>query len=137
MFKARKKSLPPTAPTRYPSGICLESQTGFWYIKGQRRYKVPIGRILSSWNFAYVIETTEAALKNYKIAGTLGFRDGTLIKTIFDGKLYLVSENKRRPIKDPAVFDQLGFDRRAVVDVSESEANLHEIGEDLVGSNAL
>jgi hypothetical protein len=66
-----------------------------------------------------------------KIAGKLGFRDGTLIKNIADGKLYLISQNKRRHIIDPDTFEKYGLDRSNIIEVSESEANMHELGENL------
>ena len=66
-----------------------------------------------------------------KVAGKLGFRDGTLIKNIADGKMYLVSQNKRRHIVDPDSFDRYGLDRSKVIEVSELEAAAHDLGENL------
>jgi hypothetical protein len=66
-----------------------------------------------------------------KVVGKLGFRDGTLIKNIADGRMYLVSQNKRRHIKDPDIFDRYGLDRSKVIEVSDAEAEMHELGEDL------
>ena len=65
------------------------------------------------------------------MAGKLGFRDGTLIKNIADGKMYLISQNKKRHIVDPDSFIKYGIDRSKVIEVSESEANSHELGENL------
>jgi hypothetical protein len=66
-----------------------------------------------------------------RVAGKLGFRDGTLIKNIADGKLYLISQNKKRHIVDPDTFDIYGLNRSNIIEVSESEANVHELGENL------
>jgi hypothetical protein len=66
-----------------------------------------------------------------KVAGKLGFRDGTLIKNIADGKLYLISQNKRRHIVDPDTFEKYGLNRSNIIEVSESESNMHELGETL------
>ena len=66
-----------------------------------------------------------------KLAGKLGFRDGTLIKNIADGKMYLVSQNKRRHIVDPDSFDRYGLDRNQVIEVSELEAAAHDLGDNL------
>jgi hypothetical protein len=66
-----------------------------------------------------------------KIAGKLGFRDGTLIKNIADGKIYLISQNKRRHIVDPDVFNKYGLDRSNMIEVSESETNMHDLGDSL------
>jgi hypothetical protein len=66
-----------------------------------------------------------------KLAGKLGFRDGTLIKNIADGKLYLISQNKKRHIVDPDTFDKYGLDRSQVIEVSAFETSMHELGEEL------
>jgi hypothetical protein len=54
-----------------------------------------------------------------------------LIKNIADGKLYLISQNKKRHIVDPDTFIKYGLDRSKVIEVSEAEANMHDIGESL------
>ena len=74
---------------------------------------------------------TEQAVSSMKIVGKLGFRDGTLIKNISDGKMYLVSQNKRRHIVDPDSFVKYGLDRSKVIEVSESEIIMHDLGENL------
>mgnify|MGYP003348833676 FL=1 len=66
-----------------------------------------------------------------KLSGKLGFRDGSLIKNIADGKMYLVSQNKRRHIVDPDSFDRYGLDRSKVIEVSELEAAAHDLGDNL------
>jgi len=66
-----------------------------------------------------------------KLVGKLGFRDGTLIKNIADGKIYLLSQNKLRHIVDPDSFDKYGLDRSKVIEVSEAEKQAHDLGEQL------
>jgi hypothetical protein len=66
-----------------------------------------------------------------KVAGKLGFRDGTLIKNIADGKMYLISQNKKRHIVSPDTFTKYGLDRNQIIEVGEVEANMHELGENL------
>jgi hypothetical protein len=74
---------------------------------------------------------TEAALSGIKLVGKLGFRDGTLIKNVADGKMYLVSQNKLRHIVDPDTFNRYGLDRSKVVEVSEKEILAHDLGENI------
>jgi hypothetical protein len=66
-----------------------------------------------------------------KLVGKLGFRDGALIKNIADGKMYLISQNKRRHIVSPDSFTRYGLDRSRVIEVSDIETNMHELGENL------
>jgi hypothetical protein len=87
-------------------------------------------RAEKSWSFPTVL-AKESALVNMKIAGKLGFRDGTLIKNIADGKMYLISQNKRRHIVDPDSFERYGLNKSLMIDVSEVEASMHDLGESL------
>jgi hypothetical protein len=68
-------------------------------------------------------------LSGIKLVGKLGFRDGTLIKNIADGKMYLVSQNKLRHIVDPDIFIKYGLDRSNLIEVSEAEVKAHDLGE--------
>jgi hypothetical protein len=70
-------------------------------------------------------------LTGFKLAGKLGFRDGTLIKNIADGRIYLVSQNKLRHVVDPDSFTRYGLDRSKVIEVSETEISAHDLGEKL------
>jgi hypothetical protein len=87
-------------------------------------------RAAQSWCFTTVL-ATEAALSGIKLAGKLGFRDGSLIKSLADGRMYLVSENKLRHIVDPDSFNRYGLDRSKVIEVSDKEISAHDLGENL------
>jgi hypothetical protein len=87
-------------------------------------------RAAQSWCFTTVL-ATEAALTGIKLVGKLGFRDGSLIKNLADGRMYLVSQNKLRHIVDPDSFDRYGLDRSKVIEVSDKEISAHDLGENL------
>ena len=134
MLKMRRKKTTQssliTSPTNFPSGIAVKTEKATYWIKDGKRFKLISDRAEKSWLFT-TVNATEQSVAQIKIAGKLGFRDGTLIKNISDGKLYLVSQNKRRHIVDPDVFNKYGLDRSIIIEVSESEANMHELGENL------
>ena len=119
-----------TSPTNFPSGIAVKTDTGIYWIKDNKRYRLISERAAKSWKFVEV-KATDQALSTIKLVGKLGFRDGTLIKNIADGKMYLISQNKRRHILSPDVFDKYGLDRSLLIEVSEIETNMHEIGDSL------
>jgi hypothetical protein len=119
-----------TSPTNFPSGIAVKTDKATYWIKDGKRFKLISDRAEKSWSFT-TVKATENALSGMKLVGKLGFRDGTLIKNIADGKLYLISQNKRRHIVDPDSFTKYGLDRSLVIEVSESEANMHDLGENL------
>ena len=119
-----------TSPTNFPSGIAVKTDKATYWIKDGKRYKLISDRAAQSWLFT-TVNATEAAISGIKLVGKLGFRDGTLIKNIADGKIYLISQNKKRHVVDPDIFNRFGLDRSKVVEVSQDEANMHDIGENL------
>jgi hypothetical protein len=119
-----------TLPTNFPSGIAVKTNNAIYWIKDGKRYKLISDRAAESWLFT-TVEAAESALSGIKLVGKLGFRDGTLIKNIADGKMYLLSQNKLRHIVTPDSFTKYGLDRSKVIEVSATEVEAHEIGEDL------
>jgi hypothetical protein len=119
-----------TSPTNFPSGIAVKTDKDTYWIKDGKRYKLISSRAADSWSFT-TVDATESALSGFKLAGKLGFRDGTLIKNIADGRIYLVSQNKLRHIVDPDSFTRYGLDRSNVIEVSETEVSAHDLGEKL------
>lgn len=129
LFKNTKTALI-TSPTNFPSGLAIKTESATYWIKDGKKYKLVSDRAATSWSFPTVM-ASEGSLVNIKTAGKLGFRDGTLIKNIADGKIYLISQNKRRHVVSPDVFDIYGLDRSAIIEVSELEASMHDLGENL------
>jgi hypothetical protein len=129
MFKKNQQKTV-TSPTIFPSGIAVKTDKAIYWIKDGKRFKLISDRAAKSWMFTTVV-ATESALSGMKLAGKLGFRDGTLIKNIADGKLYLISQNKKRHIVDPDTFNKYGLDRSQVIEVSAFETSMHELGEEL------
>lgn len=119
-----------TSPTNFPSGLAVKTEAASYWIKDGKRFKLISERAEASWSFP-TVRASETALAGIKIVGKLGFRDGTLIKNIADGKMYLISQNKRRQIVDPDCFVRYGLDRSSLVEVSESECDMHDLGENL------
>jgi hypothetical protein len=99
-------------------------------VKDGKLFKLISDRAEKSWSFT-TVNAEESALSGMKIAGKLGFRDGTLIKNIADGRIYLISQNKRRHIVNPDSFALYGLDRNLIIEVSQAEASMHDEGENL------
>lgn len=130
LFKNTKNTLTISQPTNFPSGLAVKTDKATYWIKDGKRYKLISDRAAKSWLFT-TVNATEAALSGIKLVGKLGFRDGSLIKNIADGKMYLVSQNKLRHIVDPDTFDRYGLDRSNLIEVSDTEIKAHDIGETL------
>lgn len=129
LFKSTKNILI-TSPTNFPSGIAVKTDKAIYWVKDGKRYRLISDRAAKSWSFT-TVNATEEAVVGMKVVGKLGFRDGSLIKNIADGKMYLISQNKKRHIVDPDSFNRFGLDRKLIIEVSEAEAEMHQIGENL------
>ena len=130
LLRNTKSNLIISQPTNFPSGIAVKTDKDTYWIKDGKRYRLISDRAAKSWSFT-TVNATEAALTGIKVVGKLGFRDGTLIKNIADGRIYLVSQNKLRHIVDPDSFTKYGLDRSKVLEVSEAEVSAHDLGEKL------
>lgn len=128
--KAKTKN-PVKVPVDYPTGTCVQSEKGLFFIKGRYRFRITSMRIFDSWSFPFVVPSTEPALQSYQIAGKLGFRQGTLIKDMLNGNIYLISGNARRQVVSPDFFDIALFPRDKIIEVSHVEASLHKEGENI------
>lgn len=116
--------------TNFPYMTFVRTENGTFLIKEKTRVRVTTQRILDSWSVS-VVEAEESAVRHYPITGKLGFRDGTLINNLGDGKIYLVSKNERRQITSPDAFEKYGLDQSKMIWVSREEANLQKVGEEL------
>ena len=108
-----------------PSGLIAQTDQGYFYIKGQKKFKFVSDNAMRSWNLP-VIKTTSDILNKYVSAGILGYRDGTLVKDISDGRIYLISDSKRRLIVEPEVFEWLPGD---IKEVGRKEISIHTQGD--------
>jgi hypothetical protein len=119
----------PKSRVEYPEGVCVKTEKGYYYIGKKFRYSIKSQRVLESWRFN-VLGSSEAAVKHYTVSSKpLGFRAGTLIKNIADGKIYVISQNLRRQVTSPDILVSYGYLESQAIVVSEEEANLHDNGE--------
>jgi hypothetical protein len=110
-----------------PSGLIAHTEKGYFYIKGSKKFKFVSERAMLSWCLP-VIKTNDEILNKLILAGTLGFRDGSLVKDVSDGKIYLISDSKRRHIISPDVLEWINTE---VIGAGQKEILIHDEGEDL------
>jgi len=114
-----------------PSGLIALTEKGHFYVKGKKRFRFVSDRAMLSWNLP-IIETKEPMMAAYPVSGVLGFRDGSLVQNIADGKIYLISDNKRRHIVEPDVLEWIGGE---IIKAGQKEVFVHTEGEPLDGNN--
>ena len=124
----RKKSKPNV--TTYPNGTCVKVDGEYWYLQKSFKKKIPSLRVLNSWSFPFILSMSSTELAGYVTAKPLGFRDGTLVKSM-SGDVYLISERKRRRVVNPDWLDAAGVHLSDIRRVSDYELGLHEEGEDI------
>jgi hypothetical protein len=110
--------------------MIAKTEKGYFYVKGEKRFKFISDRARDSWRLR-IVETSELAMSHSKIVGIVGFRDGTLIKDISNGKIYLIVDNKRKQIVNPDDLKKLGFVKSDIITVSKKEADFQKEGENL------
>jgi len=107
-----------------PSGLIGHTEKGYFYVKGKKRFRFVSERAMKTWNLP-VIKTTEEKMTGLPIVGVLGLRDGTVAKDISDGKIYLISDSKRRHIINP---DVLLWINSSIIEVSQKDILCHDEG---------
>jgi hypothetical protein len=119
------------SPVDYPDGVMVQTESSYYYIRGGKKFKAYSVRAFRSWGIT-PIKGSESSLSSIPLAKSpLGFRDGTLIHNVADGRMYLISGNARRHIVSPDVFDRFGWKRRGAIKVSDAETQLHPEGDNL------
>lgn len=108
-----------------PSGLIACTDKGYFYVKGGKKFKFVSERAMLSWSLP-IVKTNDQTLSKLILAGTLGFRDGTLVKDISDGKIYLISDSKSRHIINPDVLEWIKAD---IVKAGQKEILVHEEGD--------
>jgi hypothetical protein len=112
--------------------MIAHTEKGYFYVKGDKRFKFISDRARASWNLREV-KTTESAMSDVKLAGIIGFRDGSLIRDISTNKIYLIVDNKKQLVTDPDDLWALGFKKHDILLVSKREADFQKEGGQLNG----
>jgi hypothetical protein len=112
-----------------PSGLIGSNAGSFYYVKGNKRFKFVSERAMQSWCLP-VLKVNASFLNKLTSGGTLGFRDGSLVKDISDGKIYLISDSKRRHVVNPDVLQWIDTE---IIDAGQKEVLVHQEGESIDG----
>ena len=119
---------PPLVPTVYPSGVAVFDGSNTYFIKNNKKYRIISERAVKSWGFKVWYGSPES-LSKIVLGGILAFRDGSVIKDVSNGKIYLVVNGLKQHITTPDFFTKFGVDPEYIIEVSAKEADLHKNGE--------
>jgi len=133
-LKLYNQGKPITIESAYPTGALLQNnKTGaVFYVSGGTKQGI-IDRTILEIMFKYekIIPAREDKLSKYQDIGPLKLSDGTIVSPIGSPAVYVISDQKRRPVVSAEAFEKLGFEWKNVKKVPEKVINLHEIGEAL------
>lgn len=134
LFRRKKQTpiqpIPPEVPFKYPSGVCVETESGRYYLKGNRKYKIKSDLVFKSWSFPVVIKSSDVAISKYTNSlRRLGFRDGSILRDIYNGELFIISEGERIKITTVEMYEALGINESKVPYVSHEDVVFHKEGE--------
>lgn len=112
----------PTERFDYPGGVCVKTESGYYYLKGGKKFRIKSDSVLRSWSFPIICDSTDSAIAHYKNSlAPLGFRDGTVVRDVFDYKLYIIADGKKYPVESKEMYDYLGLTEDNVVIVSSAD----------------
>lgn len=135
LFQKKQKSQQPeqrslpSNPVSYPSGTCVRTPSGIYYINGKFKQKITSEWVLASWAFYNVIETSDEALSLYKMAGKLPVRNGTLVRYMSHPDIYLIVDGLKCVIDSPAILDRLQLTEADAILLSAEEYSLNKDGD--------
>lgn len=129
MFRRNQKTQ--VLRSDFPHGVCIKTEKGYFYVNGKTIKPIPNKRVFDSWSFPLVINAHSSSLVGFTKTSPLGYRDGTLIRDISDGRMYLVSKRVLRHIVTPDALAMLGKTKSDAVWAAHDEVQLHEKGDDL------
>lgn len=134
MFRRKKQNnlALPSGPIEFPNGIAVVVGNQTYFIKNHKCYSFVSLRARDSWNLK-TFTTSVEALANYPLANTyIGFRDGTLLRSVESlDSLWIISDNRRRRIVSPDILTALNLSVNHAILVGNNELLIHTQGEDI------
>lgn len=119
----------PDSPVKYPDGMAVVTESGKFYLKNGRKYKIKSEAAFKSWSFPVVAQSSDAAISKYRPSlRPLGFRDGTVVRDIFNQELYIIAGGLRVRIDTPEALEILNLDDSKVPYASHEDVVFHREG---------
>lgn len=94
----------------FPNGSLLRTDSGVGYLEdGKIRPLVNPDIFNSRFKWKDVIDITRAEWNSYALSSALTFREGMLVRERNSPDVYVISNQQRRYIPSPIVFESLGY----------------------------
>lgn len=132
MWKKNKWN-PPKTKIKYPkwSYVYNIESKKYYLVLNKVKKEFISKRAFDTWKMSPLLGTTES-LSGYANYGKVGFRPGTIVKSMMGNIYYIGDENKKHLVSTPDLFSVVGFSTK-IEYVSNDELIFHEEGEEING----
>lgn len=130
-----------TTASMYPLGAVIQEKKSkqLYYVKNGVRYVIPSADVAKA-NFPnkkiISLDLKQIAKFEFDPTKVVSFRDGTLLSMKGSREVYVVSAGKLRLIPNDNVFNNLGYQKKNIIETNEQALTSFPLGEpvtDLVG----
>ncbi len=122
---------PITEEDIYPLGALLQdtSTGGIYWVKDGIKHPL-WDKLIMEINFPNkkIIPASSQELSKYQTGAPVKLPDGTLIKSVLDPRVYVISNGKKLPIANEKTFTTLGYKWNDIIEVNGRVLEIHETG---------
>lgn len=142
--KASDVAFFPTGPAvtlndLFPTGRLLKSKTtgGIVYVDAANIKHPIVSRdiLKSQFNSQIAAKATDAEIAGYQLGDPVKFKDGELIGSKTDGKVFVVANGTRRWIPNLESFKELGFQTKNIIWTDDRSIAVQPLGDPLIDYN--
>jgi hypothetical protein len=123
-----------TVKSIYPIGTLLQNKktNEIFYVEDGLKHLIYSQEILKS-NFGKkaAVKISPEELSEYSDGDPLKFKDGELIKSDKEPKIYAISDGYRHWVKDEKTFNKFGYKWYNVITTSQQAVDIHPLGQDI------
>jgi len=116
----------------YPTGALIQDVLtgGFYYVQNGLKYPIFAKEILTvNYTGLPVSQGHPEELAKYPKGEAIKFKDGTLIKSKDDNKVYFIAQGKKLPIADEQAFISRGYLWNKIVETNQAVIDIHPTGQ--------
>ncbi|MEZ7821420.1 MAG: hypothetical protein QMB51_03880, partial [Patescibacteria group bacterium] len=100
-----------------------------WYVKSGEKCLIATKEI---YNIKYpgklIIKSNDKELSQFTEGLPEKLQDGTLISGLKGGPVFIVSNGERREIQSKELFNDLGYDEKNIIKISDDALVVHPLG---------
>lgn len=123
---------PVNASTAQPFGALIQDPESFgiYFVIDGMKYPLVAPELLTlNFSNMRVRKAAEGELERYEKGAPVLLRDGLLVKSASDPRVYVIANGKKLPIFSEATFNALGYQWNNIQAVSDGLLTMHETGD--------